>query len=98
MQIKTLDTTLLEVSQVFKLDKPFKYHLEQLRQWLHDPNKGKAFLQGPEEHTWAKRNDQDQLSLTSRENNFSRWSAIGFLIIYDWLWGRHSKVLISYLQ
>jgi hypothetical protein len=91
----SLDTTLLEVFQVFKLEKPYRYDLEQLREWLGDMNKGKSFLHGPGEQIWAKINDSDQLTLTIRENGFSRWTAIGFLMAYDRLWGRRSKVLMS---
>jgi hypothetical protein len=91
-----LDAALLQVSQVSKLEAPDKYDIKRLREWLEDKDKGAEFLSAPEEGTWSEENDSDQVTLMSRENGFSRWTATLFIHIYDVIWGRHRKVRSSH--
>lgn len=87
-----LDTALIQVSQVSRLEQPDKYDIERLRDWLEDKDKGRAFLEAPEEHTWASIYDSDQITLAVRESGFARWTSTQLVRLYDWIWGRHSKV------
>jgi hypothetical protein len=97
--LSVLDTALLQASQVLKLERPEKYDLERLHEWLRDKDQGALFLHKPEEETWGKLNapdaktdTSDQVTLAVREDHFSRGTATALVYLYDVVWGRHRKV------
>ncbi|KAM0163113.1 hypothetical protein ACHAQE_002663 [Botrytis cinerea] len=93
------NSALLQVSQVLRLDKPDRYDLERLHEWLRDKDQGALFLHTPEEEIWgkltgsdAKTNTSDQVTLIQRESGFSRGVILTLVSLYDLIWGRHRKV------
>ncbi|TGO52286.1 hypothetical protein BCON_0144g00230 [Botryotinia convoluta] len=73
------NSALLQVSRVLQLDKPDKYDLERLHEWLRDKDRGALFLHKPEEEIWgklsgsdAKTSTSDQVTFIQRESGFSR--------------------------
>jgi hypothetical protein len=93
------DSALLQVSQVLKLEKPEKYDLERLQEWLKDKDQGALFLHKPEEEIWGKlsatgekADTSDQVILAVREDHFSRGTATALICLYDIIWGQHRKV------
>ncbi|CCD56991.1 hypothetical protein BofuT4_P142530.1 [Botrytis cinerea T4] len=92
------NSALLQVSQVLRLDKPDRYDLERLHEWLRDKDQGALFLHTPEEEIWgkltgsdAKTNTSDQVTLIQRESGFSRGVILTLVSLYDLIWGRHRK-------
>jgi hypothetical protein len=90
---------LLQVSQVRKLEKPDKYDLERLQDWLKNMNQGALFLHKPEEEIWGNLNDpdaktdnSDQVTLAVREDHFSRGTVTALVSVYNLIWGQHREV------
>jgi hypothetical protein len=89
---------LLQVSQVLRLERPDKYDLERLHEWLKDKDRGALRLHKPEEEIWGKLSGTDektstldQVTLIERENGRGIVTALVYL--YDLIWGRHRKVI-----
>jgi hypothetical protein len=91
---------MLQVSRTLKLEQPDKYDLERLHEWLKDKDQGALFLHKPEEEIWGKlsgsegeADTSDQVTLVERENGFSRGTVTTLVYLYDFIWGRHRKVM-----
>lgn len=87
------------MSQVLKLEKPDRYDLERLQEWLKDKDQGALFLHKPEEEIWGdlhktegKAKTSDQVTLVERENGFSRATVTILIYLYDMIWGRRRQV------
>ena len=91
------DSLLLKAGDVANLSKPWKYHLNFLREWLIGENEGNSFLSGRElELTWDENVSRDLVGIAS-SNTFaspiSGWLNPRLVNWYHETWGGRRKVL-----
>lgn len=88
------DSTLLQVSKVTALPKPYKQHLALLRDSLNEKEDGSSFLSGSEFLTWEGLNEKDLIAVNTStdEDEFTHWFNTHPLKWYHWLVGSRSEV------
>ena len=88
------DATLLQQSQLSKIDSPSEDEIQFLQDWLRRPTMGNAFLRGREETVWRDRAPKEMVTLVQREleaDPFSTWLSTGLVDLFDRVWGNRRK-------